>query len=145
MYPKTPRPYAAMAVHISTMGGDLNESRTARQGSTMTGSCLAGRSSLPPSCVASLPSSWPPMAPGHGYHDAFDAGMCREKIAGRCSRGVRLRSRYAGVWGTGATALLGGRQWAVVASSVLVVMELSALHSTSRSWPNWDVLAHIAD
>jgi hypothetical protein len=61
------------------------------------------------------------MALEHGCHGAFDAGTNCEKTGGRRLREVRRRSRYAEAREIGAIVLLGGRQWAVVASSVLVM------------------------
>jgi hypothetical protein len=107
----------------------------------MTESYLADRILPKQSCGALLTSSWPPTALGHGYHGAFGAGTCRGKTGGRCSRVVRRRSRCAVPREAGAIGLLGGRQWAVVASSVLLVMELLALRGTSRSSPKEELLA----
>jgi hypothetical protein len=60
------------------------------------------------------------MAPGRDCHGAFVAGTNYGKIVERYSRGDRQRSRCAEEAGSGAIALLGGRQWMVVASSVPV-------------------------
>jgi len=84
-----------------------------------------GRSLPIRSCDASLPSSWPPMAPGRGCHGASVVGTNCGGSGRRCSRAGRPRPRCAGEQAAEAIGLLGGRQWAVVASSVLLVMKWS--------------------
>lgn len=91
----------------------------------------------------SLPSSWPPMALEHDCHTVFDAGTKCGKTGRTWTKGARQKPIWTAAGGAGAIALLGGRQKAFVASSVLVVhlgRMASHIVEAGRIGRSWQIL-----